>query len=133
MRWVNLGLLLTSFCALILVYAQKYHAEDLSVQVAALEDDIAEKTQELSTLKADWAYLNQPGRLQPIVERHAAALNLAPIKTEQYQRIEDIPMRPSGPDTDGLEALLLSLEAGVDPNELSELPSVGPTPPERRP
>ncbi|TDQ66806.1 hypothetical protein ATL17_0810 [Maritalea mobilis] len=131
MRWINLGLLVTSFCALIFVYGQKYHAEDLSVQVSALEDEIARKTQELSTLKADWAYLNQPGRLQPIVERHAAVLGLEPIKTEQYQRIEDIPMRPSGPDTDGLEALLLSLEAGVDPNEMSELPSI--TPPERRP
>jgi hypothetical protein len=131
MRWINLALLVTSFCALILVYAQKYHAEDLSVQVAVLEDEIAVKTQELSTLKADWAYLNQPGRLQPIVERHAAVLELAPIKTEQYQKIEDIPMRPAGPDSDGLESLLLSLEAGVDPNELSELPSI--TPPERRP
>ncbi|MCF4098935.1 cell division protein FtsL [Maritalea mediterranea] len=131
LRWINFGLLLTSFCALILVYAQKYHAEDLSVQVSTLEDEIAEKTQELSTLRADWAYLNQPGRLQPIVERHAAVLDLAPIKTEQYKTIEDIPMRPDGPDAEGLEVLLLSLEAGVDPNEMSELPTI--TPPERRP
>lgn len=131
MRWLNLVLLLTSFCALIVVYAQKYHAEDLSLQVAALEQDVERKTHELSTLKADWAYLNQPGRLQPIVERHAEVLGLAPIKTEQYQNIEDLPMRPSGPDADGLEALLLSLEAGIDPNEMSELPGI--IPPERRP
>lgn len=131
MRWINLGLLITSFCALIFVYGQKYHAEELSVQVSALENEIAEKTQELSTLKADWAYLNQPGRLQPIVERHAAVLNLQPIKTEQYKRIDDLPMRPAGPDAAGLDALLMSLEAGVDPNELSELPNI--VPPERRP
>ncbi len=61
------------------------------------------------------------GRLQAIVERHAEALNIAPLAVDQYGTIDDIPMRPKAPDVDGLDALLMSLGAGIDPNNLDGL------------
>lgn len=117
MRAINFFLLCTSFIALILVYGQKYRTEHVQSQVIELQLEISEKEQALNRLEADWAYLNQPSRLQAIVERHAETLQLAPIKVEQYSTIENLPMRPAKPDIGGLDALILSLGAGVDPND----------------
>lgn len=121
MRALNFILLCTSFIALILVYGQKYRSEEVQSQVIEYQRDIATKEQILKQLDADWAYLNQPARLQAIVERHAETLELEPIKVAQYGTIENLPMRPVEPDAEGLGALISALEAGIDPNELGEL------------
>ncbi|MCZ4272569.1 hypothetical protein [Maritalea porphyrae] len=123
MRAFNFFLLCTSFLALIMVYGQKYRTEEVQSQVIELQDEIAGQKQVLSALDAEWAFLNQPGRLQAIVERHADALNVAPIVIAQYGSIQDIPMRPVAPDVEGLDALLMSLGAGVDPSNVDGLSS----------
>jgi len=123
MRAFNFFLICTSFLALILVYGQKYRTEDVQTQVIELQSKIDQKLQIMSALEADWAYLNQPGRMQAIVDRHAETLNIAQINATQYGRFEDLPMRPAEPDQQGLDALLSSLEAGIDPNELAGLSS----------
>ncbi len=123
MRAFNFLLLCTSFVALILVYGQKYRTEDVQSQVIALQSDIVGQKQILNGLNADWAFLNQPARLQSIVERHADTLDIAPIVVAQYGSLSDVPMRPALPDSDGLDALLMSLEAGIDPNGQEELVS----------
>ena len=121
MRALNFILLCTSFIALILVYGQKYRSEDVQSQVIEYQREIATKQQVLKQLDADWAYLNQPARLHAIVERHAEALGLAPIKVAQYGTIGALPMRPAQPDAEGLGALISALEAGIDPSEQGEL------------
>ncbi|MGJ8528144.1 cell division protein FtsL [Maritalea sp.] len=121
MRAFNFLLLCTSFVALILVYGQKYRTEDVQSQVIELQRDITSQKQILNSLDADWAYLNQPARLQSIVDRHAETLGIAPIVVAQYGSLSDVPMRPAAPDSDGLDALLMSLEAGIDPNDQEEL------------
>jgi hypothetical protein len=117
MRAINFFLLCTSFIALILVYGQKNRTEHVQSQVIELQNEIASKEQLLNRLDADWAFLNQPGRLQAIVERHAETLQLAPTKVEQFGSIDQLPMRPAQPDVDALDALILSLGEGVDPND----------------
>jgi len=121
MRAFNFFLLCTSFLALIMVYGQKYRTEEVQSHVIELQNEIAGQNQVLSALDAEWAFLNQPGRLQDIVERHAEALNVAPLTVGQYGTIEDIPMRPAEPDIEGLDALLTSLGAGVDPSNVDGL------------
>jgi len=123
MRAFNFFLLCTSFLALIMVYGQKYRTEEVQSQVIELQNEIAGQKQVLSALDAEWAYLNQPGRLQAIVERHAEFLDVAPIKIAQFGSIEDIPMRPTTPDAQGLDALLMSLGAGIDPSNVDGLSS----------
>jgi len=123
MRAFNFFLLCTSFLALIMVYGQKYRTEEVQSQVIALQSEISIQRQTMSALDAEWAYLNQPSRLQAIVERHAEVLNVAPIQVAQYGAIEDVPMRPIAPDDEGLKALLVSLGAGVDPSNAEGLSS----------
>lgn len=117
-RTLNVILVCTAVAALVGVYALKYSVEETANELAAVERQIDRQEGELSLLKADWAYLNQPAHVAPIVERHAEALGLAPIQQKQFGSFEDIPMRPVvEADTAALDALFESLEAGVDPIE----------------
>lgn len=115
-RSLNTILVVVSVVGLVAVYALKYQAEKTAAEIAVLDDTVARKTEFLSTLRADWAYLNQPSTLEPIIARHAAELGLAPAAAEQFSSLDSIPMRPpSEPNSAALEALLVSLEAGIDP------------------
>lgn len=117
-RSLNVILACTSVLALIGVYTLKYSVEQTASQKVALERQIDRQEGELSLLKADWAYLNQPAHVAPIVTRHAAALGLAPTRQEQFGGFANLPMRPIvANDTTALDDLFESLEAGVDPIE----------------
>ena len=114
-RKLNILLMLTSAVAFVAVYGLKYSVEEVARSKTALQRQIEHQKGELSLLEADWSYLNQPGYIQPIVERHLDALDLQPIKQTQFGSIDELPMRPVQPDTDAMTALFKSLEAGVDP------------------
>lgn len=115
-RSLNTILVIVTVVGLVAVYALKYQAEKTASELAALETTVARKSEYLSTLRADWAYLNQPSTLEPIITRHAEQLELAPAAAEQFTSLDSIPMRPpTEPNSAALEALLLALEAGVDP------------------
>jgi cell division protein FtsL len=114
-RMVNLFLGLGCAVALVAVYGLKYQAEATAGELKKLEISMAAKKNQLWLLKADWAYLNQPSAIEPIVVRHAEALGIEPITAAQFGTIEQVPLRPAEIDPLALEALLLSLEAGLDP------------------
>jgi len=114
-RMVNLFLALGCAVALVAVYGLKYQAEATAGNLKDLEARMEAKQNKLWILKADWAFLNQPSAIEPIVIRHAAALGVVPITAAQFGTIDQVPMRPSEIDPQALEALLLSLEAGLDP------------------
>lgn len=117
-RTLNIILTFTSALALIGVYGLKYAVEDIASEKAAIERQIERQEGQLSLLKADWAYLNQPTHVAPIVARHADALGLVPIKPQQFGSFADLPMRPVvEKDVEALDSLFESLESGFDPIE----------------
>lgn len=117
-RTLNIIMICTSLAGLVGTYTLKYAVEGTANAKAALEQRIEEQSSDLSLLQADWAYLNQPAHVAPIVVRHQAALNVGPVRQEQFGRFDELPMRPVvEPDTGALDALFESLDAGVDPIE----------------
>jgi hypothetical protein len=114
-KTINAIMVFTSMVGLVGVYALKYSVEDIASEKAALERKIERQEGELSLLQADWAYLNQPAHVAPIVARHLDALGLQPTKAEQFSGMSNLPMRPAAPDTAALDTLFESLDAGVDP------------------
>ncbi|HEY8594011.1 MAG TPA: hypothetical protein VIL84_02105 [Devosiaceae bacterium] len=115
-RGLNIVLAVTSLVALVGVYGLKYRVEETATRKAELESRIEHQQATLSVVKADWAYLNQPSQIEPIVERHADELKLAVADEKQFAKFEDLPMRPvSEPDSAALTDLIKSLDAGIDP------------------
>lgn len=117
-RTLNLIMVCTSLAGLVGVYALKFQVEDTATQKSQLERRIERQQASLSLLEAEWAYLNQPTHVAPIVQRHQDVLALQPSKPTQFAAMDTLPMRPVvQPDNTALDALFESLEAGVDPIE----------------
>ena len=114
-RTLNVILVCTSIAALIGVYSLKYSVEDVAATKTALQRSIERQKGDLSLLKADWAFLNQPANVAPIVTRHTAELNLQSLSQNQFGNFTDLPMRLKAPDTNALDSLFQSLNSGVDP------------------
>jgi hypothetical protein len=50
----------------------------------------AKESEALRVLEAEWAYLNQPGKLEKLVKQY---LDLAPLKGKQFGKVEDFTAR----------------------------------------
>jgi hypothetical protein len=114
-RNLNIILILISAVMLSGVYALKFSIEHTASERTALIALIDSQEGQLSILKADEAVLTQPGHIEPIIRRHQAVLSLEPVKQEQFGSFLDLPMRPAKPNSNAMDALFLSLDAGVDP------------------
>ena len=114
-RTLNVILVVTAIGALIGVYALKFSVGDTAEQKSALERQIDRQEADLSLLKADWAFLNQPANVAPVITRHIAELNLQTLSQDQFGNFAILPMRLKAPDATALNSLFQSLDQGVDP------------------
>jgi hypothetical protein len=114
-RTVNVILVFLTVAMLAGVYALKFSIEGTASERTALTVQIAEQEGELSLLKADWAVLNQPGHVEPIIRRHELELAVGPVAPEQFGSFNALPMRPARPDTAAMDALFLAISEGIDP------------------
>ncbi|WMT85843.1 hypothetical protein NO932_13015 [Pelagibacterium sp. 26DY04] len=113
---LNIILGIVAVIAVVAVYSQKHMAELTAEEIGRIEAAIAKQQADLSILKADWAYLNQPTHIQPIIDRHNDVLNLQVAEVEQFGSFSDLPMRPQQRlDTEALDALFETIEEGEDP------------------
>lgn len=114
-RKFNVFLILTSILMLVGVYMLKFSIEGTAAERSALQAHIAEQEGELSLLQADWAVLNQPAYIEPIVRRHQAELAIEQVQQKQFGAFADLPMRPAKPDTAAMDALFEAIDNGIDP------------------
>ena len=114
-KLINFVLAMVASLALVGVYGIKYSVEDTASQRSQLLQYISGQKADLSLLKADWAYLNQPARIEPIVRRHAETLGLEIASSGQFISMGDLPMRPVEPDNAALTDLFKAIDAGIDP------------------
>lgn len=114
-RKFNIFLIFASIVMLAGVYALKFSIEGTAAQRTAITAQIAEQEGQLSLLKADWAVLNQPGHVDPIVRRHQAELAIVPVRQEQFGSFAALPMRPAKPDNAAMDALFQAIAEGIDP------------------
>lgn len=114
-RTLNIFLIFASIAMLAGVYALKFSIEGTAAERTALSAKISEQEGELSLLKADWAVLNQPGHIDPIVRRHEAELQIAQVQQKQFGSFAALPMRPAKPDSAAMDALFQAIAQGIDP------------------
>jgi hypothetical protein len=76
------------------VYLMKYDSERAAGRISQLQRDIADRRQEIATLRGEWSLLNQPRRIQELVEKYHSYLELDALDPSQVASIDEIPMRP---------------------------------------
>lgn len=78
-------------------YKENYQTQASLSRVKALKASIAEETQIVATLKAEWAYLNRPERLRELVELNHEVLQLDELTGGHFADIDQLRYPPIKP------------------------------------
>jgi hypothetical protein len=97
------------------VYRIKMASTVRTEQVVKLHTEIRAERDKIAALRAEWAKLDSPKRLQGLVERH---LLLKPVVANQYSDLKNLPERPPSlvkpGDPDPIGSIIGTLEAEAD-------------------
>jgi len=91
MRILNLCVLVLLLLAAGYVYEIKYDSTLRAERVAKMRSDVRRERDAIAALRAEWAQLDNPARLQGLVHRH---LRLGPTKPQQFDSLDRLPERP---------------------------------------
>jgi len=91
MRLLNILVICALIAAATYVYKIKFDSTLQAERVAKLHGEIRKERNAIASLRAEWARLETPSRIQGLAERH---LKLAPIKSTQFDSLDKLPVRP---------------------------------------
>ena len=73
------------------VYEIKFESTLQAERLAKLRAEIRRERDAVAALRAEWAKLDTPGRIQGLAQRH---LPLKPLNSAQIGNFDELPMRP---------------------------------------
>ena len=115
MRIIHLLVIGALVFAAAYVYRIKMESTSRVERVQRLNAEIREQRDAIAVLRAEWARLDAPLRLQGLAERHLA---LKPIVATQYDQLKNLPERPPSfakpGDPDPIGAMINTIEAATD-------------------
>ena len=91
MRWLHLIVVATLVSAAVDVYKIKFESTVQAERVAKLHAEIRRERDTIAALRAQWAQLDNPARIQALAQRH---LPLKPIDPTQIDTLDHVPERP---------------------------------------
>lgn len=112
MRILNTIVVAALIVAAVIVYRVKYEATRHAEQVAKIRLEIAREREAIAELRAQWANLNSPDRLQALAERH---LSLKPLAINQMHDLSNLPEKPVI-DPDPIGSMLEAMAGGGEPS-----------------
>jgi hypothetical protein len=120
MRFIHLLVIGALVFAAAYVYRIKMESTSRTERVLRLNTEIREQRDAIAVLRAEWAKLDAPLRLQGLAERHLA---LKPLVAIQYDSLKNLPERPPNfakPGTpDPIGAMIETIDAAADPSTVT--------------
>jgi hypothetical protein len=91
-RLLHLIVVASLVAAAIHVYKIKFESTVQAERVAKLGAEIRRERDRIAALRAEWAQLDNPARIQALAQRHLA---LKPIDPSQIEPLDHLPGRPA--------------------------------------
>ena len=114
MRILHLLVIAVLVFAAAYVYRIKMESTVRTERVMRLHADIREQRDAIASLRAEWAKLDAPMRLQGLAERH---LTLKPITAQQFDSLKNLPARPPSfarpGDPDPIGAMINTIDPDI--------------------
>jgi hypothetical protein len=114
-------------CALVLaaasVYKIKFDSTLQAARVARLHNELRRERDAIAVLRAEWARLDTPSRIQQLADRF---LKLQPINPHQFDSFDNLPARPPvpPPNSDPISAMIVpAAPAGSSPMTTGSVPA----------
>jgi len=92
MRLVNILVIAALILAASFVYKIKFDSTLQAERVVKVRSELRRERNAIAVLRAEWARLDTPGRIQGLADRHLA---LQPVKPAQFDKLEHLPERPA--------------------------------------
>jgi cell division protein FtsL len=110
MRLLNILVIVALILAASAVYKIKFDSTLQAERVAKVHGQLRHERDAIATLRAEWAKLDTPARIQGLAERH---LKLRPIQASQFDNLDRLPERPPAipSNSDPIGAMLDTPEA----------------------
>ena len=98
-------------------YRENYATQHQLKEMGKLQDEIASLREALTLQRAEWAYLNRPGRLRDLATANFERLGLLPLEAAQFGAAAEVtyPVPSPAPEAVGEDVL----PAITDPVEVS--------------
>jgi len=105
MRLLNIFVIGALILAAAVVYKIKFDSTLQAERVAKLAGELRRERDAIAALRAEWAKLDTPGRIQGLADRH---LSLKPMLPTQFDSLDMRPARAPGvaPGNDPIGAML---------------------------
>jgi hypothetical protein len=128
MRILHLTVVAALIVAAAFVYKIKFESTMRAAEMARLTAEIKRERDAIAALRAEWALLENPARVQGLVERHLALRLLDPAQIDRLDHLPERPV-PAGPQPDAIAAVIDSWETTVqDGADAPTAPPVATTP-----
>jgi cell division protein FtsL len=91
MRFINILVIAALIVAASTVYKIKFDSTLQAERAAKLHAELRKERNAIARLRAEWARLDTPSRIQRLADRY---LTLQPVKPTQFDNFNDLPPRP---------------------------------------
>lgn len=118
-RWLNVIAILALVGSAAYAYSIKYETARYSAEIVKTQHAIQREKDVIGTLKADYAWLSRPGRVQTLAERH---LEMQNFSLDLIARPGDLPDRAGKGDLIGRKLEALGLSDLTTPRETRAAP-----------
>lgn len=106
MRFINILVIAALIVAASAVYKIKFDSTLQAEKIAKLHNELRKERNAIARLRAEWAKLDTPSRIQALADEY---LKLRPVKPTQIDNFNNLPPRPPAvppPPSDPIGAML---------------------------
>jgi cell division protein FtsL len=90
LKYANVGFVLVTLGMASMLYNLEHNTRGLEREIAKAKSAIADDTESIKLLNAEWSSLTRPERIQHLAEQH---LGMKPIEPDQYVETEELAAR----------------------------------------
>jgi hypothetical protein len=91
MRLLNIIVICALILAASLVYKIKFDSTLQAERVGKVASELRRERNAIANLRAEWAKLDTPGRIQGLADRHLALRQIVPTQFDNLDRLPDRP------------------------------------------
>jgi cell division protein FtsL len=103
MRILNILVIIGLVAAAAYVYEIKFQAALDAERLAKMRNEIRRERDAIAALRAEWAKLQTPRRIEGLAQRH---LPLKPVDAQQISSLDNLPERPKPESPDPIGAII---------------------------
>lgn len=113
-RWLNVFAVLALLGSAVYAYRIKYQTIYYGEQITKLKNQNQRERDAIAVLRAEWAHLTRPTRIQALADQH---LDLKQLSVDQIVQVTDLPDQPPRQDNIARKLEMLGLGDSITPRD----------------